>query len=65
MLLLGCWGGGAGFFFGSAGTRVIHAESFLGAGVLSSSPLGTVTEDLTVKTKSQWMNSLYMTILLH
>lgn len=40
-LLLG--GGGAGFFFGSACTRVIHGGSFLGAGVLSDSlgvPLG-------------------------
>lgn len=40
-LLLG--GRGAGFFFGSACTRVIHGGSFLGAGVLSDSlgvPLG-------------------------
>lgn len=43
-LLLG--GRGAGFFFGSACTRVIHGGSFLGAGVLSDSlgvPLGLGT----------------------
>lgn len=43
-LLLG--GRGAGFFFGSACTSVIHGGSFLGAGVLSDSlgvPLGLGT----------------------
>lgn len=43
-LLLG--GGGAGFFFGSVCTSVIHGGSFLGAGILSDSlgvPLGLGT----------------------